>query len=404
VSDRSDSRERFRTELVGRVRARRGELEEAIFARVRSEDLGVVGADDADYVAGLRVAVATAIEHALLGIELGEERCSESIPGEMLAQARRAAHAGVSLDTVLRRCVLGSTLVGDRLMQEVAHCDSEGCGVMLREVMSTQAAVLDRLMAAITSEYTYELERAGRSPEQRLAERVQRLLVGGKAETAELGYELDLWHVGLIATGVRPCRTLQGMAAALGSRLLCVPEGEELAWGWLGGRQALPAQKIEGALEHDAHSGVSLALGEPAWGLEGWRLTHSQAQAAQSVALHSPRQQRVTRYADVALLASVLRDEGLAGSLVDIYLSPLGSDHNGGALRETLRAYFSTECNAASTASALGVTRRTVQNRLGTIEQRLGHALHTRQAELEVALRLEGLRVGVSEKKRSIAD
>ena len=54
---------------------------------------------------------------------------------------------------------------------------------------------------------------------------------------------------------------------------------------------------------------VSVAVGEPRSGLDGWRLTHREAQAAQEVMLRKP--QRLTRARDVILLAAVLRDEAL---------------------------------------------------------------------------------------------
>lgn len=401
MSGRVKSREDIRAELVARVRARRAELEEAIFARVRDGAYGQAGADDAEYVAGLRTAVAAAVEHGLAGIELGEEG-SGSIPPEAVAQARRAARAGVSMDTVVRRYVLGSTLLGDFLMQEADSSEFAGQSAVLRDVLSTQAAVLDRLIEVITDEYKREQERVGRSPEQRRAERVQRLLAGGRGDTAELGYELDGWHVGAIATGVAAGKTLQLVAAALGNRLLCVARGEDTAWGWLGGQRPVAARDIERALGGEGVEGVSLAIGEPAQGVEGWRLTHRQAQAALRVALHSRR--RFTRYVDVALLASVLRDDALAGSLVDIYLSPLGDSNNGGAvLRQTLRAYFAAERNASSAACALGVARHTVENRLRSIEEKLGHTLRTRQAELEVALRLEELETGAGKAEPATA-
>ena len=77
------------------------------------------------------------------------------------------------------------------------------------------------------------------------------------------------------------------------------------------------------------------------------------------VALRAP--QPLTRYADVALMAAVLRDELLAESMVEVYLSALGDRHGAGAvLRQTLRAYFKAERNASSAASALGVSRQTL--------------------------------------------
>lgn len=383
------SRKEARIDLVARVRARREELEDAVFARIRDGDPMFAAGEDAEYVAGLRAAVAAAIDHGLAGIEFGEGTVG-SVPPEAVAQAHRAARAGVSVDTVLRRYVLGSTLLGDFLMQEADSDSFIGQGTMLREALSALAAVLDQLMTAITVEHTRELERGGRSPEARRAERVQRLLAGGRCEAIELDYELSGWHVGVIATGVDAASSLGRIAMSLGSRLLCVPRGEDTAWGWLGGQRTVAVRDIERVLATERKLELSIAVGEPGRGIEGWRLTHRQAQAALRVALHDRRP--FTRYAEVALLASVLHDDALSGSLVDIYLSPLGDRHNGGAvLRQTLRAYFAAERNASSAASALGVTRHTVENRLRTIEEKLGQTLRTRQAELEVALRLEEL-------------
>lgn len=389
VSGRVKAREGIRAELVARVRARRAELEEAIFARVRDGAYGAAGSDDAEYIAGLRTAVGAAVEHGLAGIEPDREGV-QSMPPDALAQARRAARAGVSLDTVLRRYVLGSTMLGDVLMQEADHEDFAGQGAMVRDLLGAQAAVLDGLLAGITREYVDELERVGRSPDRRQAERVQRLLAGGSAESGELGYELAIWHVGLIATGAAAAESLRRVAGELGRRLLCVPRGQDTAWGWLGGQRPVTTRDFERAIQAVEGAEVSLAIGEPAKGVEGWRLTHRQAQEAMRVALRSPSQ--VTRYAEVALLASVLRDDALARSLVEIYLAPLGDRQNGGGvLRDTLRAYFAAERNASSAACVLGVTRHTVENRLRAIEEKLGHGLRTRQAELEVALRVEGL-------------
>jgi hypothetical protein len=400
--------------LLSRVRARRAELEDAVFARILEGDYVSSGDDDAEYVAGLRNVVHAAIEYALITLESGEG-VEEMAPPQAIVQARRAARLGVNLDTVLRRYVLGSTMLGDLLVEEAANCDLGDDAMSLREVLSTQAAVLERLMAAITAEYNMELERVGRSPAQRLTERVQRLLAGAPGDLFDLDYELDGWHVGAIATGATAAHDLRRVADTLDCRLLYVPCGEQMAWAWLGGRGAPAAGDIELALlgekvacpsspsrgrEQGARE-VTLALGEPAWALEGWRLTHRQAQAAMRVALRAP--QLLTRYADVALMAAVLRDELLAESMVEVYLSALGDRHGAGAvLRQTLRAYFKAERNASSAASALGVSRHTVENRLRTIEEKLGYMLGARQAELEVALRLEELAHGDCRDRRRV--
>ncbi len=133
--------------------------------------------------------------------------------------------------------------------------------------------------------------------------------------------------------------------------------------------------------------GCSVTLGEPGQGLAGWRLSHRQAKAALPIA--ERRGEAVVRYADVALLASILGDDLAATSLRQLYLEPLerGRDR-GKAARETLRAYFASERNISSTAAVLGVDRRTVTNRLRAVEGLFGRPLNEFATEIETALQL----------------
>jgi len=435
--DRGGAFQQARAGVVERLRARRGELVDAIFARMRGEEFDRAGEDDVEYLAGLRAAVVAALEYVLTGIERGETDGSPPtppVPAVALEQARRAARVGVPLDTVLRRYVVGSALLGEFIMEEADRGERDWIPPTppappiqreaLREALRAQAAVLDRLLQAITIEYGDELERAGRSPEQRRAERVRRLLDGGAIEGSELDYELDAWHLGVIAVGARAEQAVRELAAGVDRRCLSVAQDKQSVWAWLGGRERFVVGEIERAVlaaitreeagqgeeagqsEQAGQSrkqgqGVLFAIGEPAGGLAGWRLTHRQAQAALTVALRrngisrngTPAQGvTFTRYADVALLAGVLKDEALAKALIEIYLSPLEDSRGSGpVLRQTLRAYLDAERSVSSAAIALGVVRKTVESRLHTIEERLGRTLHPCPAELEVALLLDEL-------------
>ncbi len=138
--------------------------------------------------------------------------------------------------------------------------------------------------------------------------------------------------------------------------------------------------------------GSTLAFGEPAYGCQGWRLTHHQARATAFLA--DPTSTPVRRYRDVALLAATVTDDLLSTSLEQIYLTTLSEERDGGrAAKETLTAYFAAEFNVSSAASALGVKRHTVTNRLRTIEARIGRRLGDCAAELQLALELERLGV-----------
>jgi len=257
-------------------------------------------------------------------------------------------------------------------------------------MLNLQALFVERIMAAVSIEHKRELKRARHTPEQRHAELVARLLAGEQLGTAELGYDLDGWHLGVIATGIGAREALSAMARSADRQLLSVSHREETVSAWLGGKRRIEVGDLGVVVPAEQGADLALAIGEPGRGLQGWRLTHRQAQAARLVALHRPR--RLTRYAEEMLLAAALRDETLANSLQEIFLAPLRSQRDGGASSlQTLREYLSSGCNASAAGSELGVNRHTVESRLNTAQQHLGRELDTCLVELEVALRLEEL-------------
>jgi hypothetical protein len=382
---RLEALDEIRAELVVRLRARSAEIESSIFNRVRQLAEPAEG-NDPEYRAGLRATVAEGVEYALLGIERGEG-WDGPIPDAAAAQARRAARSGVKLDTILRRYAAADRLLGEFVLDEAAQLPNEA----MRQLLRSQGPHVDRMMASVSAVYMEELEQMRRSPAQRVAERVQRLLDGNAPlDAASLGYELDAWHLGLVVSGARAHVAARTLAAGLSRQPLVVPRGQDSAWAWLGGQRRLAVSEVERYLAAGALGDVKLSVGEPRRGLEGWRLTHHEARAAHQVMLRRP--QPLTRASDVILLAAVLRDELLAKSLRQTYLAPLDDQGDAGVgLRETLRAYIDTGFNAATAAAALGVDRHTVQRRLRKTEEALGRLLHTCHAEIEVALAVEEL-------------
>ena len=135
---------------------------------------------------------------------------------------------------------------------------------------------------------------------------------------------------------------------------------------------------------------ATLALGEIGYDVAGWRRTHWQAREAFLVARLTPG--RLLRYADVALLASMVQDDLLTTSLRELYVAPLSGEHdNGRTLRDTMRAYFEAGRDGAVAAAALRVSPQTVANRLQVVETRIGRSLTDCAVAMEAALRLEEL-------------
>jgi len=371
--------------LPARLRARRAEVEQAILSRVTSLS-GLPDAAGPEYAAGLRDAVAAAVEYAIEGIERGS-RGAPRTPDALLSQARLAARSGVSLDTVLRRYVAGHALLSDFAFEEAARADALDPSE-LKRLMRLLAAVVDTLLAAVSDAYVEEAERRPQSAERRRAELIERLLNGEPLDPSELRYDLGVHHLGLLVAGPGKSQAAESLARLLHARPLTLVREEGVLWAWLGRRAPFDPDELLALAEEVSSAEVVIALGEPGEGRAGWSLTHRQARAAFQVAARSHR--TPVRYADVALLASVLQDDLLSASLRALYLESLEADRDGGAaLRETLSAYFATERNVSSTAAALGVTRNTVASRLRKVEQRIGRPLNLCGTDLEVALRLE---------------
>lgn len=341
---------------------------------------------DPTYVEGLRTAVFIALDYGLAAIEHGEERAPEP-PVALLVQARLAARNGVNLDTVLRRYFAGYALLTDFLIDEAQGGDLLSEAV-LKRVLRVLATLFDRLLAAVSDEHRREAMSRPSSFEQRQVERVRRLIAGELLDTSMLAYDFDANHLAAVACGPDAAKPLRALASSLDRNLMLVRPEEEIVWAWLGARRSLDPAELERAVGAELSAQMTLALGEPGQGLDGWRLSHRQARAALPIARRSPG--APIRYADAPLLASSLRDDLLATSLQQLYLAPLERERDGGAAaRETLRAYFCAGRNVSSAAAALGVKRHTVTNRLRIIEEGLGRRLDSCAAELEVALRLQ---------------
>ena len=296
--------------LVERLRSRQPELEELIFSRIRLVG-GPVPNEDAEYELGLRAAVSEGTDYCLAGLERGPDWVAP-IPLAVVEEIRLGARSGIALETSMLRLIAGHRLLGEFITEEAEHVGLSRATAAMLELRATQEALLEHVTPTIMSEHARESERAARSAEQRRSHLVHKLLAREHADASELRYELDAaWHLGIIAIGVGGKKVLTGLAARTGLAILSVARGEDSQWAWLGAPLKLPLEAVVRLIPAE---GISFAVGEPARGAEGWRLTHEQAQAALLVALR--RRPGVTRCAEVSLEAAILRHDGLRRSLL----------------------------------------------------------------------------------------
>lgn len=261
-------------------------------------------------------------------------------------------------------------------------------------------AYAGRVSRLAADEYTRERDRLVRGREQRRMHVVGQLLAGRDVEPAELDYNLEGHHVGVVAWGRGAPDAVRHVASSLDRRLLLVGVVEDAWWAWLGGDRPLSTEGVRRLRAPWPGEDVRLAFGSEASGPEGFRLTHRQAATAQRAALRTGATQ--THHREVALEALAAADDEQAREFAARELRGLdGDDVRSGRLRETLEAYFTCGHNAAAAAAALGVHEQTVAQRLRSVEERTGASVASRRAELEVALRLRRFLANEGQERQS---
>jgi DNA-binding PucR family transcriptional regulator len=335
--------------------------------------------------------IAKEIARGSIGRELAALERRElptSCPEEDAAAAQAAVTYGAPVTVVLQNYRAGHAAIWRAWVDAVE--ETEPNVAARRELLDAGSDFLfdyvDRCSAWAEAEHSRERDRVLRTQEQRRVQVVRDVLDGVDTDSDALGYDLDGEHLGLIAWGREPDKALREAEEKLGGDLLAIDVDARTTWGWL--RDVSPSARALEALRFEA--GTALALGRPGQGLEGFRRTHQEARQARRVAALRPAP--MTRYEDVALEALAGQDEERARAFVAAELGALaGNAKRDTLLRDTLTAYFAAGQNAASTAATLGVHERTISNRLRTAEERLGHSVPSRRAELETALRLHQL-------------
>jgi hypothetical protein len=368
------------------LRARRIEIEQAAMTRIRAVSPSSTTVD-AEYTEGLRHAISAAFDYwiAIVSGEGAEQ--SPPLPAPLLEQARLAARHRVRLETVLRRYFAGFAVFQTYLLREAEAAHSSG--TPLHRMLRAQAGQFDRLVEEVSSEHARAAESLMRPHGRRRADRVKQLLAGELIDSSDLGYRFDCWHLAAIAVGSDAASALGRCARSLSRHVLRVSPQDGIEWLWLSGDVEDALAPFEASVRSDAPTAGRIAIGEPASGMAGWRLSHRQACAAMSIARLD--RQRVVRYCDVALLVTALQDDLLTASLRQAYLEPLRTGQEGAVLLDTLRAYFRAEQNASSTAPLLGVSRQTVANRIRSVEETIGRPLPSCAMEIQLALRLHDL-------------
>ncbi|MBX5440852.1 MAG: helix-turn-helix domain-containing protein [Solirubrobacteraceae bacterium] len=320
-------------------------------------------------------------------------------PHDALLYARDLARRGADVSVLLRAYDLGHRYFWTQWTRECAARTADPA--VLNELYDVSArflfAYFDAVPAAVTSAYRDELARRTDTGEARRAEAVCGVLGGLVGDVRpierELGYPLaGTRHVALIcddpAPAARTALLRAGRAAA--SAALVVRVEAPALWAWFASPDLAALEDALG--RHAALDGATLALGDAATGVDGFRDSHREAQLALR---HGRGERRLVRYRDLGAASLLAGDPRRARRFVERELGALAApDPATSRVRDTVRVYLQENGSQAGAARRLGVHVNTVAYRLRRAEELLGRRVTDRRFDLEAALLLHAREAG----------
>ncbi|WP_454197705.1 PucR family transcriptional regulator [Nocardia sp. Marseille-Q1738] len=347
----------------------------------------------------LRASVTGNVVIALHVYELGLDVEEIDAPAEALEYARRLAQRGTSITALLRAYRIGERLFTGHMLGEITAATSDPTLVTaaVAEMTDRSFAYIDRVSQQVVAAYEDERDRWLQNQMAVRTGRVRSILSGQRVDPGDseraLGYRLDRTHLGLVVwsdAGTGQLRAAKHLATIIADQLHCqgqpllIPADESTLWAWL----PQPELDMNPAAVCPPEA-TWVAVGRPAAGLEGFRLTHRQATQAQVVAMSAPAPQRapVSYSAQVGPIALMCSDLAATRAWISEILGSLARDDDATAqLRETARVFLDTNGSFQTTAERLVLHRNTVQYRIRKAEAVLGHSLREGRLDVEVAL------------------
>ena len=256
----------------------------------------------------------------------------------------------------------------------------------------------DHVASQVAETYTRDYEALNRSRAHVRRNLVREVLRGEAGELtasdlAILAYPLEAHHVAVLLpqmTEGAASRLADGLrSAARAHQTLVHPLNLGTTVVWVCKMEPWTQAGVDAVARVLDRVAVTASLSSSGKGIEGVARTLKQAQDTERVRSAWGRTAPpVMRYADAGLEVLLMQDDELARSFVVTELGPLAHDTAEAArLRETLDASFRFGSHVAA-AQHLELHEHTVRNRLHKAEELLGHPLHERRTELQVAVRL----------------
>ncbi|MDO3646182.1 helix-turn-helix domain-containing protein [Nocardia mangyaensis] len=323
-----------------------------------------------------------------------------TVPPAAAEYARRFAQHGLPLEALLRAYRLGENMFVQWTMQLLADLNpaTDVALATAARIADIVNSYIDQVIEGLIDIYESERRRWDARTDAARAAQVRAVLDADDLDVASaeqmLSTSLRGWHqFAMLWTplGTRdPAGTLRAgtalLGAATGKTPMTVEVDDHHRWVWISSvaRPAPDTDELARALR--SHPNLSIALGDPATGLDGFRQTFRDAHLARAVALTGPRG-GLTVHSEVALSALFTeRVPAVHAWAVRVLGALLGPDESTARLRETVRVFLDSRGSYTDAAARLHVHKNTVHYRVRKAEELLGHPLGERRLDIEVAL------------------
>ena len=270
---------------------------------------------------------------------------------------------------------------------------------VLRTIWSRADRWMDESIETLIVTFTDERERDFAGSAVRRTELVDSIVAGEDVDVEQasrhLGHPLHLCQTaflvwsGAVDTGTPLVlqSVAEGVARSIGGgTLFSQLSGSRDLRFWVA-TPSPPSEATLAALTPPRDAGVALAVGRPAGGLAGFRVSHLEARAAQQLGMAAELAPRLISYRDTELLCMALADRPALNRMARREIGPLClADKNLAPIRETVLTYLANRMNVEATAERLFVHGNTVRYRLAKAEELLGCQIAGRPRHLELAL------------------
>src|SRR5271156_62419 len=331
-------------------------------------------------------------------------------PTAALEYARRLAQRGVPVNALVRAYRLGQRQINEVVFAELRVIDiPEAMHVeVIEAITGTLFEYIDWMSQQVVAVYEDERERWLENQNSLRALRVREVLAANKtidvdAASTSIRYPLRWHHLALVMwysdAGpegdqlARLQRFLRELAESAGAAAapLFVAADRSCGWGVLPYRSSVddfPARGREFTLARP--DSPSVAIGNMANGVDGFRQSHREAETARSVAVVAKRPQpTVIAVTDPGLSVVARLGADVAGTrdwVADVLGDLAADNENDARLRDTLRVFLGCGSSYKVAAEELSLHFNSVKYRVGRAVARRGRDIGSDRLDVELAL------------------